>query len=50
MVKNIFENIVKYKKKNGKDWLKIDNETKVIRKFFIKVFDIIFFMRFLEIY
>lgn len=49
MVKNTFENIVKHKK-NGKDWLKTDNETKAIRKLFIKASDITSFMRSLETY
>lgn len=50
MVKNTFENTVKHKKKNGKDWLKTDNETKANRKLFIKASDITSFMRSLETY
>lgn len=38
------------KKKKGKDWLKTDNETKAIRKLFIKGSDITSFMWSLETY
>lgn len=38
------------KKKKGKDWLKTDNETKAIRKLFIKGSDITSLMWSLETY